>query len=369
MNEETDRTQRLLVVDDDDSFRELMKTILTNEGFSVDTAPNGEEGIHKARNRSYDLILLDLRMPGIDGIETLKILKPECPATDFIVITGYGDVAIAVELIKLGAREYFTKPIEPAEFIQRIKTSLRAHAAELRIKELQSDFSSRLLHDLRGPVVMLSSALEFLRNEKAGPVTSEQRLILDQMSTNAIRMDALLNDMIDLSLFESGRVTIDKLPVNLDVVLPAIRDRLLPLASARNIALQLQMSDNIPTIELDLEKIEQVFNNLIDNAIKYSKDGGAINIVLSVGRQTFNDKLGESVNIAISDTGVGIPKDELPFVFDKYKDMLTGKTSIKKTTGLGLAICRSIVEAHNGIMTADSEVNKGTTINVHLPTN
>ena len=357
-----------MVVDDDDGFRELMHTILTNEGFAVDKARSGEEAIRKARAKSYDLILLDLKMTGIDGMEVLKILKPECPTTDFIMVTGYGDVDIAVELIKLGAKEYVRKPVEPSEFIQRIRASLRAHAAELRVREIQSEFSSRLLHNLRGPLVTMNSAIDFLKKEGAGALSAEQRKVIEEMSLNSAKMDALLNDMIDLTLFESGKVTLDKLPVNLDVVIPNAVDRIIARAKAKNISVNVNIADGIPTIELDPEKIEQVLQNVLDNAVKYSRDGGSITVGLSLRKHVFSGKSAESVEISVTDTGVGIPKEELPLIFDKYKDVLTGKSSSLKTTGLGLAICRSIVEAHGGNMTAASDVNKGTTIAIYFPT-
>lgn len=368
MGEQPERTPRLLVVDDDDGFRELLKTILQNEGYKVDTAPNGEEGIRIARNRSYDLIFLDLKMPGMDGMQVLKILKPESPTTDFIIVTAYADVQIAVELIRLGAKEYITKPIEPAEFIQHVRTALRAHAAELRVGEIQSEFSSRLLHDLRGPVVIVNSSIDLLGKGTPGPVTPEQHQILDMMRAQMNKMDALLTDMIDLTLFESGKVHLERLPLNLDIFVPSICDRMSQQAKAKNISIQTQIGDAIPTLELDPEKMQQVFHNLLDNGIKYTPDGGSITVSVSTGRHVFGGKDCESVEIAVSDTGVGIPKEELPLVFDKYKNILTGKTSSQKTTGLGLAICRSIVEAHQGKMTAESTVGQGTTIRIFLPT-
>jgi signal transduction histidine kinase len=249
-----------------------------------------------------------------------------------------------------------------------VKSSLRAHAAEVRVKELQAEFSSRLLHDLRGPVVTLSSSINFLLNESAGPITPDQRQVFQDMRLNAVKLDALLNDMIDLTLFEFGKVNIDKLPVNLDVLVPAVCDRIRPRAAARQIRLNVSIGDGIPTLALDPEKMEQALNNILDNAIKYTGERGAINVSVTAGNHAPAGTSAGSVAIAISDTGIGIAKEELPLVFDKYKDLVTGKPSSLKTTGLGLAICKSIVEAHNGTMTAESEPGKGTTITMYFNT-
>ena len=368
MAEQETRTHRLLVIDDDKDFRAFLKTILQNEGFKVDTAQSGEEGIRAARSHSYDLIFLDLKMPGMDGMQVLKILKPESPTTDFIIITAERDIHIAVELIQLGAREYLTKPIEPADFIRHVRTALRAHAAELRLSEIQSEFSSRLVHDLRVPLAVMNSNIDLLAKGTPGPLTPPQQRALDEMTKQTSKMNALLNDMTDLTLFESGRVHIERLPLNLDVLVPAACGRMSQQAKAKNITVKINIADNIPTLELDPEKIEQVFHNLLDNGIKYTKEGGSITVNLATGTHVFNGKELESVEIAISDTGVGIPKEELPLVFDKYKDILTGKTSAHKTTGMGLAICRSIVEAHQGTMTAESLPGSGATFRIFLPT-
>lgn len=367
MKEQAEQSARLLVVDDEEGFRELLNRILQKEGYKVDTAPSGEEAIRAARTHSYDLIFLDLNMPGMGGMQVLKTLKPESPTTDFIIITAYADVHTAVELMKLGAWEYITKPVEPSEFIQHVRTALRAHNAELRVREIQSEFSSRLLHDLRGPLVVVNSNIDLLAHGSLGRLTREQQQILDEIKRQMNKMDALLNDMTDLTLFESGKVHIETLPLNLDVLVPRICDRMNAQAKAKNITLIMKIGDNIPTLELDPEKIQQVFHNLVDNGIKYTREGGSITIGLALCQHVFNGTQRDSVEITVSDTGVGIPNDELPLVFDKYKTILTGRTSTQKTTGLGLAICRSIVEAHQGQMTAESVVGKGTTFRIFLP--
>ena len=367
MSEQESRIHRLLVVDDDKDFREFLKTILQNEGFKVATAQSGEDGIRAARSNSYNLIFLDLKMPGMDGMQVLKILKPESPTTDFIIITAERDIHIAVELMQLGAREYMTKPLEPADFIRHVKVALRAHAAELRLREIQSEFSSRLVHDLRGPLAVMNSNIELLVQGTPGPLTPPQQRALDEMTKQTNKMNALLNDMTDLTLFESGKVHIERLPLNLDVFVPAACGRMSQQAKAKNIAVRINIADNIPTLELDPDKIEQVFHNLLENGIKYTNEGGSITVNLTTGTHLFNGKELESVEIAISDTGVGISKDELPLVFDKYKDILTGKISAQKTTGMGLAICRSIVEAHHGKMTAESVPGSGATFRIFLP--
>lgn len=363
-----DHKPRLLIVDDDDGFRELVKITLTDEGYDIDTATDGPEGLTLARDRLYDLVLLDMRMPRMDGMEVLKILRQETPATDVVMITGVHDVDLAIEAIKLGAREFLAKPIDGKVLVQRIRTALRAHTAELRLQELQSEFTSRLLHELRNPLGTVRSAIGFLKKEMAGPTTEQQQNVLEHIENNLSKMDLLLNDMIDLTVFESGKLDIQKLPTNLDELIPLICARFKPQAAAKNVTINVNIDNNIPTIELDPDKIEQVIDNLLDNGLKYTNAGGTISVGVATAQQKSNGGDREFVEIKISDTGVGISAGEIPFVFDKYKEFLTGKTSTQKTTGLGLAICRSIVDAHKGSMSVESTLGKGSTFRVFLPT-
>ena len=367
MKQRVERIAKVLVVDDEDAFRMLIAHTLGDEGFDVHEASNGEDALSMLRERSYDLALLDMKMPGMDGIEVLKAIRKESPLTECIMITGYQDITLAVESIKLGAKEFLTKPVNPGELIHRVKSVLRAHMAEARLKELQSDFTSKLLYELRSPLHSVASAVEFLAKATAGPITAQQKETLKQISENLDKMDAMLNDMIDLTLFESGGLEIEKLPTNLDELVPAVCVRLKPQATAKHINLAVDVRKDIPTMALDPDKIEQVLTNLIENGIKYTPKGGTIRVSAAMTQQTIEDKKREFVVVAVADSGVGIPKEELPFVFDKYKEALTGKISTQKTTGLGLAICRSIVQAHHGTMKAESEVGKGSTFKFFLP--
>jgi len=369
MKEQPEQKPRLLVVDDDNAFRSLVRIALSDEGFDVDEAPTGEQALDAVRQKAYDLILLDVKMPGMDGLQVLKLVRQETPSTDVMMITGYNDVSLAVESIKLGAREYLTKPIEADDLIQRVRTSLRAHAAEMRLREIQADFSSRLLYEIRNPLNTAKSAVGFLLKGMAGPVTVQQQEVLSHIDSVSTKVLTLISDMIDLTKFELGRVNLEKRATNLEQLVPAVCNRLEPLARAKKLTLKVNVNPNIPTLELDAEKIEQVVMNLLDNAIKYSNEGGTISVTASIVKQNPDCPSGECAELAITDAGNGIPSEELPYVFDKYKEFLTGKTSAKKTTGIGLAICRSIVEAHKGTMTAESPPGKGSTFKVLLLVN
>ncbi len=369
MNEQQEHSERLLVVDDDDAFRSLVTIALTDAGFEVDEANDGRQALEIAKKQSYGLILLDIKMPDIDGLEALKLLKEITPSSDFMMITGYHDIKIAVEAIKLGAKEYLTKPVDADDLVLRIRSALRAHKAEARLKDLQADFMSRLLYEIRTPLGTVKSVVSFLLRGMAGPLSDQQHEALNHLDMTTGKMVALMSDMIDLTKFELGRVNIEKKQTNLQEFIPKICTRLEPQAKAKKLSLSVNVAQNAPAIGLDPEKIDQVLTNLIDNAIKYSNEGGTIAVNASPAKMEADGKQKDCIEISVKDSGGGISPEDLPFVFDKYKEFLTGKKSEKKTTGLGLAICRSIVEAHKGKMTVESEVGKGSTFKVMLPIN
>jgi two-component system sensor histidine kinase/response regulator len=366
MSKNVQRAPDVLVIDDDDKFRTFVHDALVVEGLIVHQGRTGKEALAAFNKNSYDLLLLDYKLPDMNGIDVLKSVREKSPATDVMVITGYKDIDLAVDLLKLGAKEYVTKPIDPEELVQRVRTAVRAHTAEQRLKQIQFDFSSRLFYDLRTPLQTIMSTLEYLKKDTTGKLSERQHLLLENLKTSLHQMGGLLNDMIDLNILESGKVEIEKLPTNLDEVLPGIIERFRAQANAKHLALTVKINGNIPTLEIDANKIDQVFSNLLDNAIKYT-NSGEIKFTLSVTKALLNGSNHECVEVIIADTGIGISKEELPLVFDKYKDMLIGKSSTKRATGLGLAICRNIIDTHNGSISVDSTIGKGSTFKILLP--
>ncbi len=367
MGIDTHKSTDVLVVDDDDLFRLFINDTLANEGITVHQGRNGQEALEALAKGSYDLMLLDFKLPDMSGKDVLKSVRETSPSTDVVVITSYQDINLALDLLKLGAKEYVTKPIKPSDLVQRVRSAVRAHTAEQRLKQLQFEFSSRLLYDLRSPVNTIGSTIEYLKKDLGEVLPERQHLLFENIKSNIAQLHTLLGDMIDLTLLESGKVEIERLPTNLDEMLPSICERFRPQANAKDISIHLSTNGNVPTLELDAVKIDQVFSNLLDNAIKYTNSGGGIKLSLSVVHSPLNGRDRECVEINITDTGVGIPKEEIPLVFDKYKDMLIGKSSLKRTTGLGLAICRNIVEAHGGCVAVNSDLGKGSTFRVLLP--
>ena len=360
---------RILVVDDEDLFRQMLISWLRGDGHSVESAADGEEAIAKVQSNPFDLILLDVRMPGVDGIGVLKYVKEHYPGIEVIMLTGYEDIRIAVECMKLGAGEFLTKPIDSDGLSARVRSILRAHEAERKVEALETEFNSMLLHDLHTPLNSMNTTLHYIINGMAGPLVEQQEQLLQYIDVTADRVLTIVKDALDLTILEAGKVHLDKKPTNIEQLLKRVIQWLEVVARVQKRSIRLEIEPGLPEISGHENKTEQMLSNLVNNAIKYNHDGGTVTVRATKNMMVddLRKKERPCIQIDVSDTGVGIPEQELPFIFDKYKQLLTGKVSELKASGLGLAICKTIVEAHRGKIWAESQVGNGSRFSVTLP--
>lgn len=359
----------VLIADDEDGLRSTIAAWLTDEGFVVEEAPDGKEAIKKVQSGDFDIALLDIKMPGANGLEVLRYIKKNSSPTEVVMMTGMSDVNMAVEAMKLGAREYLTKPLDMDQLVPQLKNLLKKRDAEDRIRRLQSDHTARLLYDLHNPIAGLKQSIGYLLKGMAGPVGDHQKELLGYMTNSIDKVILLLNDMMDLTKLEGGRVRLNKGIGNAaDTVSKVVQEFQIPIKSNK-ITMDYLAEPDLPPLEYDSEKIEQVVQNFLSNAIKYTPQQGAIvvqarkvQLVLEEGQQP-----ADFVLVSIFNSGQGIPKEELPLIFDRYRNVVSEKENKLKTTGLGLVICQRIIEAHNGKIWVESEFGKGATFYFALP--
>ncbi len=358
---------RILVVDDEDSLRMTLKLRLQPAGFDVEVAADGEEALAKLKASPVDLILLDINMPRMDGIETLGHVSKLYPSTEVIMLTGFADFSTAIECLKKGAKDYLVKPIEMTELITRVQATLRAKTSERAFHELQQRYMSTFFHDLLGPLTTVDSTIEHLLEGKSGAVSKEQAVLLKYAGELSDKMVHRVKEMIDLSQFEAGMVPLNCKPTDVSVFAEMMCIRYEILAKAKEVKLLKKIEKNLPMVNFDFDKVAQVFNSILNNAIKYSLRDGTITITVAKKSETEHGVKKHHVLFVVKDSGVGIRPDELPLVFNKYKEQLDSKPVDLKTTVLGLAISRHIVEAHGGKIWVESEVGKGSTFSFTLP--
>jgi signal transduction histidine kinase len=360
---------QVLIADDEDPLRMTVAAWLGDEGFEVEEAADGLEAIKKAQAKDFDIAILDIKMPGANGLEVLRYIKKNSAQTEVVMMTGMSDVSMAVEAMKLGAKEYLTKPIDMDQLVPQLKGIIRARDAEDRIRRLQSEHTARLLYDLHNPIAGLRQSIGYLLKGMAGSLGDHQKELLGYMTTSIDKVIDLLTDMMDLTKLEGGRVRLNKgignLPASIQNVTQEFR---VPIQSSK-ITLDFYAEPDLPPLEYDSEKITQVIQNFLSNAVKHTPAQGAIvvqvrkvAIVLEEGQQPT-----DHVMVSVFNSGVGIPKEELALIFDRFRDLISNSKNQKKSSGLGLIISQRIIEAHNGKIWVESEAGKGATFYFALP--
>jgi two-component system, sensor histidine kinase and response regulator len=360
---------QVLLADDEDPLRMTVAAWLNDEGFEVEEAADGVEAIKRTQTKDYDIALLDIKMPGANGLEVLRYIKKNSAQTEVVMMTGMSDVSMAVEAMKLGAKEYLTKPIDMDQLVPQLRGIIQARDAEDRIRRLQTEHTARLLFDLHNPIAGLRQSIGYLLKGMAGSIGDHQKELLGYMATSMDKVIGLLTDMMDLTKLEGGRVRLNKGIGNLGTSVQNSTNEFRVPMQSNKITLDVHAEPDLPALEYDSEKIDQVLQNFLSNAMDHTPPQGAIvvqvrkvAIVLEEGQQPTDHEI-----VSVFNSGAGISPEELPLIFDRYRDLVSGKTNKDKSTGLGLIISQRIIEAHNGKIWVESETGKGATFFFALP--
>jgi signal transduction histidine kinase/GGDEF domain-containing protein len=376
---------KILVVDDEKDIRDFLFKVLTRiAGFQVDLAENGEEALKKIENGKFDLVLTDLKMPSVDGLQLITEISRSNPETLTVLMTGHGTIDSAIEAMKQGASDYLTKPLNLDETILRLKKVLEEKQRFVRLKDyaeqleranqelrkvdaMKSEFVSVASHELRTPLSAIKNSIQLILSGKTGAVNENQTKFLSMAERNINRLTNILNDLLNLSKIESGKIELTFEDVALKGLIELIVSSLRPQADGKSITIALEIPDGLPAAYGDKDKIEQILINLIGNAIKFTPEEG--NILVSAVPFTEQREGGVSQKVAISvkDTGIGIPPDQLESIFDKFYQVEGTLHRSVGGTGLGLAITKGLVEAHQGKIWAKSEAEKGSVFTFTLP--
>ncbi|HOG18655.1 MAG: Alkaline phosphatase synthesis sensor protein PhoR [Syntrophaceae bacterium PtaU1.Bin231] len=363
--EESARGDTILIIDDEEPIRDGCRQTLEKSGYAVLTAGDGPEGVRVARLSKPQLVFVDLKMPGMSGMEIIEILAKDIPDVVLIVITGYASIVSAVEAMHKGAYDYLPKPFSPDQLRAVAKRgmehrSLKIEARLLREEKerMEKSFITFVSHEMRSPLVTVQQYMESLR-ALAGPRLEQAFLdILDRCSERIRCLAEMIERWLDLSRIETGLLATDKKPLRLTDVIRRSVEEMAPACERAQIGIETEAAGPEPPLCGDEESLVRVFTNLIGNAVKYTPAGGRISV-----RSVFDDHY---IRASVSDTGSGIPADKLPFIFEPFY-RVRGKAEKTKGSGLGLTFCRKIVSAHGGTIEARSDEGKGTTFLLKFP--
>ena len=330
---------------------------------------------------SPDIVLMDANMPGMDGFEATKALKsiPEGMHTPILMVSGLEDDESVDKAFGAGATEYITKPICWPLLVHRlvnICSALQAEANLLRAKlaadhanHAKTEFLANMSHELRTPMHAILSFAS-MGTEKVG-VAAEDKLLryFSRIEESGKRLLLMLNDLLDLSKLEAGKMIFLMEHGDLLQTVDQVVGEFHAFAEQNNISVKVEPLHVSSKAWFDADRILQVVSNLISNAIKFSPGDSVVRVVFCDDRLTLDDGMTvDALRLTISDEGIGIPKDELQSVFDKFVQSSETNTGAGGT-GLGLAICKQIVEHHKGSVFAENNQAVGTSFHMILPRN
>lgn len=472
---------KILVIDDEQRIRDACTLVLSDQGFRVTTAPDGEHGLEMIKEQHYDIVLVDLMMPTISGFDVLTKVRENHPDTVVIVITGYATLEHSIEAMKKGAFDFIPKPFTPDQLRAVVRKSLRytialqditdsksrlrvmvnrltdgvmttdaeklivqanpaflhlidyhgenvighkvediitdkqlltsiedalamppdtfaeltseinianngderclgARCAPFRgrtkenlgtitvlhdvtavkqMDQMKSDFVSMVSHEVRSPMNSLLMQLKIILDGLAGDITEKQKEILERASDKILNLNNLVTELLDLSRIESGLIAHEKEQVDITQLIENQKIFHTPYGEGKNISLTVECEEDLPSILANRQNMDEVFSNLITNAIKYSPDNSSV-IIKAITENKY-------LKILVSDTGFGMNSDELEMIFTRFYRIKDSNTREIQGTGLGLAIVKSIIESHHGKIRVTSVEGEGTTFTILLP--
>ncbi len=357
----------VLVVDDISSHRELLRDFLEPSGFSVIEAEDGDEALVGLEALRPDVVLLDMIMPRMDGVEVCRRIKanPHTAPVPVIMVTSLGERKDRIKGIEAGATGFLTKPIDRQEVILKIRNAVsskrlydRAHATCDRLLELQrlrDDLTHMIVHDLRSP---LSGVMVSLHLLEMGLDESDEEPLQDLAHAlhSSRAMSLMIDSLLDVTKLESAELVPLRAEVDLvDIVQDAIRG-LGGLVDES--AVRVEQPDAPVVLSVDRALITRVVENLLGNSLKFAPIDSVVTIRI---RPT-----PDGGRLEVSDTGPGIPDEYHEKIFEKFEQLEARENRARASAGLGLAFCKLAVEAHGGTLGVESEPGKSCTFWVEL---
>ena len=483
---------KVLIVDDEMIIREGCDRALSKDGYQVLKAENGREGLDLLIGENADIMLLDLKMPVMDGMTVLKEVAERELKVLIIIITGHGTIETAVQSMKSGAYDFITKPFMPdqlrftvsrawekirlereaaylreervrslrdiateksristiiqamtdgviiadsnceiilnnapaarllglrskvllgeklldatgndmlADMVQQVlelsdsavtsitkemelreEIYVRASAGLVKdeegtpmgtvtvlqdigylkqIEKMKSNFVAMVAHELRAPLAAVLQNMDLLLSQSLGPVNEAQQNALERVSVRSTGLLRLVNSLLDLSKIEAGTLVLNKEQLDMRPIIDRVADMMRVRAVEKGCEIVVELPEHLPLILADPLHMEGVVTNLISNAVRYNREGGIVRVCAGRGD--------DSLVIQVSDTGIGMSKEDLPKIFDRFYRIRSDKTRKIGGTGLGLHIVKGIVDAHLGSIKVESEPDRGTTFRIRIP--
>lgn len=357
---------RILLADDNADMREYVQKLLRST-WTVETASDGIEALELTRQRRFDLLLADVMMPGLDGIELLRAVRsdPRTSTMPVIMLSARAGEEARIEGLEAGADDYLVKPFMARELVARVRTQLTLARLRRRTEEVlkeadrrKDEFLAMLAHELRNPLAPIRTSLEILRRSSpAEPAIERARALIERQVSHMVR---LVDDLLDVSRISRGKVLLRKEPLDLARLVRTTADDHRAALEEGGLALRIDVPDAPVVTVGDPTRLAQAVDNLVQNAGKFTDRGGSVAVRLEVQ--------GSTAVIRVTDTGIGMEPDVVPRIFEPFAQADRSLDRSRGGLGLGLALVKGLVELHGGRVEAESGgLGQGSEIRLFLP--
>jgi two-component system sensor histidine kinase/response regulator len=368
----------ILVVDDNEVNRDLLSRRLQREGYAVETSGDGADALSQVRSKAFDLVLLDIMMPEMDGYQVLEAMKADPLLHDIpvIMISALDELESVVRCIEMGAEDYLPKPFEPTLLKARIGACLErkhAHDREMRLygqcqknyirlqelEKLRDDLTHMIVHDLRTPLTSVITGMQTM--EVMGELNEGQQEIMAITIDSGQTLLEMINGLLDVEQMESGTMQLKYSTISAADLVAVAVGQVAQLAASSKLALHQDVPADLPKFAGDENKLRRTLVNLLGNSIKFTPEGGSV----TVGAKLDSD----SLRFSVTDTGEGIPAEDFSRIFEKFGQVESRKGGRVMSTGLGLTFCKLAVNAHGGDIEVESVPGHGSTFSFTIPLN
>ncbi len=361
----------LLLIEDNPGDVRLLKSLIS-ETMQISPATLIEmsvvgrlsDGLTLLSQRIFDVILLDLSLPDSQGLPTFERTQQVAAKVPIIVLSGLDDESLALQAVRQGAQDYLAKGEVTGYFlfrsiryaIERKRTEEILKSANRKLKELdhlKSEFLSTVSHELRTPIAIMREGVSLVLDGVAGEISEMQRELLSDTLENIDRLTRLVTDLLDISKIEAGKIKLRRTKVDTNEIVRKVYEQYLPQARQKRILFDFEIPNAPIFLFADADKLMQILDNLITNALRFTEAMGKIEIGIA--------DQGEEILFHVTDTGIGIAKENQKKLFSKFEQFGRIDGPGYKGTGLGLAIAKGLVEKHDGKIWVESVLGEGTT--------
>ncbi len=372
---------KVLVVDDDVSCRTMLAGILEDERYLIFEAANGEDALRIVAKDPPDLVLLDIMMPGIDGVEVCHTLKKDDNTRDIpvIMVTVLDDEQDMLRGLKVGATDYITKPFSATVVRARVKAALRSKLAHDEVKQLAAQISDKnrkltrfaetaqrfvddVSHDFRTPLTVIREFASIIADGLDGAVTQQQKDHLALVLGAVDDLARMVDDLLDSTKLRIGALRVDRRPHHIQQIMESVRPLIAAKARTKDIRIVETVAPDLPMVFADKEKVGRTILNLAINAVKFSPRESEIELwakPLESG----------DLEVGVTDHGRGLSEEELARVFERFAQTGSSTGTEGKGLGLGLSIAKELATLNLGEIHVESEPGRGSTFSFTLPMN